>query len=137
MLIFSRQLFLKKFRAHFHEASDKSGPKTNRNSEVPISFLELQCLSFRPRVFLIQLHQISSLFSLNNFVPIDLACKFNHIVYETVTKVLRQRQFDSCMRKIAVLWVSTNLYRRAILYIRWLILTNICDECCQQAYFLR
>ena len=39
MLIFSRKLFLKKFRAYFHEAYDKSCPKINRNSEVPISFL--------------------------------------------------------------------------------------------------
>ena len=41
MLIFSRKLFLKKFQAHFYEAYDKSCPKMNRNSEVPISFLEL------------------------------------------------------------------------------------------------
>ena len=40
--IFSRELFLKKFLAHFLEASDKSCPKMNRNSEVPISFLELK-----------------------------------------------------------------------------------------------
>ena len=32
ILIFSRKIFLKKFRAHFHEVSDKSCPKMNRNS---------------------------------------------------------------------------------------------------------
>ena len=42
MLIFSRKLFLKKFREHFHEASDKSCAKINRNTEVPISFLEFK-----------------------------------------------------------------------------------------------
>ena len=42
MLIFSRKLFKKKFRAHCHEASDKSCPKMNRKSEVPISFMELK-----------------------------------------------------------------------------------------------
>ena len=41
MLIFSRKLFLKKFRAHCHEASDISCRKMNRKSEVPISFMEL------------------------------------------------------------------------------------------------
>ena len=35
------KLFLKKFRAYFYEASDKSCQKMNRNSEVLISFLEL------------------------------------------------------------------------------------------------
>ena len=42
MLIFSRKLFLTKFQAHFNEAADKSYPKMNHNSEVPISFLELK-----------------------------------------------------------------------------------------------
>ena len=43
MYIFSRKLFVKKFGAHFHEASDKPFPKLkklktnkNRNLEVPI-----------------------------------------------------------------------------------------------------
>ena len=42
MLIFSRKLFVKKFRTHFHDASNKSCPKINRNPEVPKSFLELK-----------------------------------------------------------------------------------------------
>ena len=42
MLIFSRKVFLKKFRAQFYEASDKSCPKMIYNTEVPISFLELK-----------------------------------------------------------------------------------------------
>ena len=42
MLIFSRKIFSRQFRAHFNEASDKSCPKMNRNSEVPLSFLELK-----------------------------------------------------------------------------------------------
>ena len=42
LLIFSRKLFLKKFLAQFYDVSDKSCPKINRNSDVPISCLELQ-----------------------------------------------------------------------------------------------
>ena len=49
MLIFSRKLFLKKFRAHFHEASNKPFQKMNRDLEVPISFIKLkpcECLHY-------------------------------------------------------------------------------------------
>ena len=42
MLIFSRKLFLKKFQAHFHEASGKPFPKMNRNLEVPVSVFKLK-----------------------------------------------------------------------------------------------
>ena len=42
MLIFSRKLFLKEFRAHLHEAADKPFPKMNRNLEFPISFFKLK-----------------------------------------------------------------------------------------------
>ena len=42
MLKFSRKLFLKKFRAHCHEASDKCCPEMNPDSEVPMLFLELK-----------------------------------------------------------------------------------------------
>ena len=43
MLIFSRKLFLKKFRSHFHEASDKNFPKMQfRGSHIIFKVKTLQ-----------------------------------------------------------------------------------------------
>ena len=42
LLIFSRKLFLRKFRAYFHETSDTPFPKINRDLEVPFSFFKLK-----------------------------------------------------------------------------------------------
>ena len=40
--IFSRKLFLKNFRAHFHEALEKLFSKMKRNLAVPVSFFMIK-----------------------------------------------------------------------------------------------
>ena len=90
MLLFSRKLFLKKFRAHFHEASDKRFPKMNPSLQVPILFLALLVETSRayaiPRCLSVRL-------SVRPSVRLAVCPSVNNYCYRISSEAIYHRDF--------------------------------------------